>query len=143
MSDSLYIVLEFASRGSLRDVIDAYGTQLGLDWRMNVINDVVLGMAYLYSRPEPVQHQDLKPANVLIMDDWSGKVSDFGLSESDVTLSSSSMSQASGANGFTLAYASPEVLDEEDFTEKCDIFSFGITAWETITGQVPYYGLKP
>ena len=143
MSDSLYIVLEFASRGSLRNVIDAYGTQLGLDWRINVINDIALGMAYLYSRPKPVQHQDLKPANVLIMDDWSAKVCDFGLSESDVTLSSSSMSQASGANGFTLAYASPEVLDEEDFTEKCDIFSFGITAWETITGRVPYSGLKP
>ncbi|GMI27431.1 hypothetical protein TeGR_g679, partial [Tetraparma gracilis] len=111
-------------------------------WKLGVFDEAAHGMAYLYSRDPPVQHQDFKPANLLVMDDWSVKISDFGLSKSDITLSSTTMTQAGGANGGTLVYMAPEVHDEEPFTEKCDVYSYGVSLWEISTGKVPFEGLK-
>jgi serine/threonine protein kinase len=117
-----YIVLELAPRGSLRAVMDKSGDKLKMSLKLSFIDGAAQGMCYLHSRTPPVLHQDLKPDNLLVMDDWSVKVTDFGLSESDITLASSTMSQIAGANGGTLAYMAPELHDEKPFTEKCDVF---------------------
>ena len=117
-----YIVLELATRGSVHTVLVEFGDKLPPSWKLGVFDEAAHGMAYLYSRNPPVQHQDFKPANLLVMDDWGVKITDFGLSKSDITLSSTTMTQAGGARGGTLVYMAPEVHDEEQFTEKCDVY---------------------
>ncbi|GMI31957.1 hypothetical protein TeGR_g13568, partial [Tetraparma gracilis] len=128
--------------GSVHTVLVEFGDKLPPSWKLGVFDEAAHGMAYLYSRNPPVQHQDFKPANLLVMDDWGVKITDFGLSKSDITLSSTTMTNAGGANGGTLAYMAPEVHDEEPFTEKCDVYSYGVSLWEIWTGKVPFEGLK-
>lgn len=117
-----YIVLEIASKGSLRTVLDKFGNELKMSWKLFAIEAMALGMAYLHSKTPPVLHQDLKPDNLLVFEDWSVKVTDFGLSQSGITLTSSTMSQNGGANGGTFAYMAPEVHDGDPFTEKSDVY---------------------
>jgi serine/threonine protein kinase len=102
--------------------MDEFGDKLKMSLKLSFIDGAAQGMSYLHSRTPPVLHQDLKPDNLLVFDDWSVKVTDFGLSQSGITIASTSMSQAAGANGGTFAYMSPEVHDGDPFTEKCDVF---------------------
>jgi serine/threonine protein kinase len=82
-------------------------------------------------------HRDLKCSNILVDQHDCIKVSDFGLSKH----------ASSGGNTRmgTLNWIAPEILrNAGPFTEKADVFSYGIVVWEIFTnGQVPYQGLQP
>ncbi|GMI28902.1 hypothetical protein TeGR_g12095 [Tetraparma gracilis] len=140
MEFKLALILEFVERGSLRGVLDER-KDLQLNIRISILDDVAQGLAYLCSRPQPIQHKDLKPDNILITTGWRAKVSDFGLSASEVTLSSAT---GGGHGGGTILYMSPEVHDAEAdfvFTEKSDVYSYGMCMWECFTGNIPFLGL--
>ncbi|GMH56796.1 hypothetical protein TrRE_jg471, partial [Triparma retinervis] len=91
-------------------------------------------------------HRDLKSLNVLITASWRGKVSDFGHSKKDTSnlFSNASLANMSRGGGLgTTRWRAPEQFGSKKskkppFNEGCDVYSYGIVIWETLTGQVPF-----
>lgn len=83
-------------------------------------------------------HHDLKSANCLVSKHWTVKICDFGLSRisTDAPMKDSS-------SGGTPEWMAPEVIRNEPFTEKCDIFSLGVIIWELYTLNRPWDGTPP
>ncbi|TMW55081.1 hypothetical protein Poli38472_013843 [Pythium oligandrum] len=94
--------------------------------------DTIEALVYLHSFESPVIHRDLKARNVLLTADGEAKLSDFGISR-EMTLDET----MTGEIG-TVAWIAPEVLQGERYSEKADIYSFGVLLVEIDTGRHPY-----
>jgi len=84
-----------------------------------------------------VIHRDIKPGNIRLLEDGSVKVMDFGIAklahlETQLT--------RSGVMVGTASYLSPEQIGEEDLDHRCDIFSFGVVAFELLVYERPFSG---
>lgn len=89
--------------------------------------DAARGMWYLHSRKPPIIHRDLKTANLLVDADYRVKVADFGLSR---PISRTATLTYCG----TLDYCAPEILLKSTYSQKVDVYSFGICLWQIFTG---------
>lgn len=128
------LVIEYLPRGSLwnvlrQDVVIDHAKQFGF------ARDTALGMNYLHSFQPPILHRDLKSPNLLIDSSYALKISDFGLARVRAHF------QTMTGNCGTTQWMAPEVLAAEKYTEKADVFSYGVVVWETVTRQCPYEGL--
>ncbi|KAH9742872.1 protein kinase domain-containing protein [Citrus sinensis] len=85
-----------------------------------------------------IVHRDLKSANCLVNKHWTVKICDFGLSR---IITDSPMRDSSSAG--TPEWMAPELIRNEPFTEKCDIFSLGVIMWELCTLNRPWEGVLP
>ncbi|KAL0673757.1 hypothetical protein Bca4012_001738 [Brassica carinata] len=85
-----------------------------------------------------VVHRDLKSANCLVDKHWTVKICDFGLSR---IMTDENMKDTSSAG--TPEWMAPELIRQEPFTEKCDIFSLGVIMWELSTLRKPWEGVPP
>jgi serine/threonine protein kinase len=83
-------------------------------------------------------HRDVKSANCLVDKHWTVKICDFGLSR---IITDSPMRDSSSAG--TPEWMAPELIRNEPFTEKCDIFSLGVIMWELCTLNRPWEGVPP
>jgi len=97
--------------------------------------DAAKGTEYLHQYDPTIIHRDLKTQNLLVDEFWRVKVCDFGLSR---IKASETMSRLG-----TLHYSAPEVLRGDRYTEKADVYSFGIVMWEMLTFSIPYEGYPP
>jgi serine/threonine protein kinase len=95
------------------------------------------GMAYLHSGKPPILHRDLKSANILLDDSYTAKVCDFGLSRLKA------QERSMTGNCGTVQWMAPEVLANQAYNEKADVFSYGIIVWELLSRQCPYDGMSP
>ncbi|XRB10033.1 poly [ADP-ribose] polymerase [Pycnococcus provasolii] len=134
------LLMEYAHRGDLRKVLDA---KEGLtdDIIYRIIEGIVQGMRRLHSHHRPVMHKDLKSQNVLICDDWTPKIADFGLAKMSGDRSTLGTTRTRGLGG-TLAYRAPELYSNAPFSAACDVYAFGIIAWELATYSVPWEGCE-
>lgn len=125
--DCHYLVYEYMKNGSLQDVLQAVseGTR-ELDWlaRYKVAIGVASGLEYLHLNHTPcIIHRDLKPANVLLDDEMEARIADFGLAKAMPDAHTHiTTSNVAG----TVGYIAPEYYQTFKFTEKCDIYSFGV-----------------
>ncbi|KAG5545100.1 hypothetical protein RHGRI_017535 [Rhododendron griersonianum] len=85
-----------------------------------------------------IVHRDIKSANCLVNKHWTVKICDFGLSR---IMTDSTMSDSSSAG--TPEWMAPELIRNEPFSEKCDIFSLGVIMWELCTLNRPWQGTPP
>ncbi|KAG5175500.1 kinase-like domain-containing protein [Tribonema minus] len=138
-ADPVTIVMEYCSRGNLMMLLN--DTAIDLPWprRLRMCVDVAAGMRYLHTQNPVIIHRDLKSLNVLVDDNWVSKVTDFGLSRFKATSESEKMTGQAG----TYHWMSPEVINSQHYTEKADVFSFGIIMWEVYTRSIPYDGMQP
>ena len=137
----LGLVVEYCGGGDLREALDADdAASIDEAQRRSWLSDIALGMAYLYSKG--VEHRDLKTLNILLDGDRRCKVTDFGLSKSESLNTAATQSTMGGAKG-TPSYMAPELLEDNLFDEKSDVYSFAIVMWEIWDGGVPWHGLKP
>lgn len=83
-------------------------------------------------------HRDVKSANCLVDKHWTVKICDFGLSR---IITESPMRDSLSAG--TPEWMAPELIRNEPFTEKCDIFSLGVIMWELCTLNRPWEGVPP
>ncbi|XP_015881311.3 G-type lectin S-receptor-like serine/threonine-protein kinase SD2-5 [Ziziphus jujuba] len=127
------LVYEFMSNGSLDKWIFHKTYELLLSWqqRKKIILDIAKGLSYLHEEcSQKIIHLDIKPENILLDDEFNGKVSDFGLSK----LVDRDQSQVMTTMRGTPGYLAPEWLSSL-ITEKVDVYSFGIVMMEILCGR--------
>ena len=126
LSPQCLIVTELLSRGSIEELIDK---KIDLKPRLSsILLDAAKGVAYLH-RFELI-HRDLKPGNLLVRDDWTVAIADFGISR----IVSARMTRAMG----TSFYIAPEVFVSNSYSTKADVYSFSYIMWGLWAGEVPY-----
>eukprot|EP00339_Tiarina_fusa_P002389 CAMPEP_0117039920 /NCGR_PEP_ID=MMETSP0472-20121206/27975_1 /TAXON_ID=693140 ORGANISM="Tiarina fusus, Strain LIS" /NCGR_SAMPLE_ID=MMETSP0472 /ASSEMBLY_ACC=CAM_ASM_000603 /LENGTH=291 /DNA_ID=CAMNT_0004750521 /DNA_START=296 /DNA_END=1168 /DNA_ORIENTATION=+ len=129
-NSKLYLVTELMHYGSVRDLLSKKGANLTWDLRLQIAKDAAKGVAYLHKKN--LIHRDLKTHNLLVNDGWRCKVADFGISTVNPTVT-----RAMTCIG-TPVYMAPEVLSKNKYSEKADVYSFGIVLGEIFTGDLPY-----
>ncbi|XP_047331005.1 uncharacterized protein LOC124934512 [Impatiens glandulifera] len=133
---TLATVTEYMFSGSLRNVLMRKHRILDKRKKLLIAMDAAFGMEYLHMKS--IVHFDLKCENLLVnLGDHQRpicKVGDFGLSRIKRN------TLVSGGVRGTLPWMAPELLDGNSnrVSEKVDVYSFGITMWEILTGEEPY-----
>lgn len=131
---SLILSLEPTSLESVIEIKELDDSQKCL-----ITVEVVLGMWYIHRRN--YIHRDLKPSNILLSKDCHVKISDFGLAKESIE---TSQTKSVG----TLRFMAPELLaqDEDDecahYTNKVDVYAFGKTLVNIVTGCYPKFNLR-
>ncbi|XP_010941477.1 probable receptor-like protein kinase At5g18500 [Elaeis guineensis] len=131
------LVYEYVNNGNLEQWLHGAMRQRGsLTWkaRIKILLGTAKALAYLHEAIEPkVVHRDIKSSNILIDDDFNGKVSDFGLAK----LLGAGKSHITTRVMGTFGYVAPEYANTGLLNEKSDIYSFGVVLLEAITGRDP------
>lgn len=138
ISPDICIVTEYMGRGSVYRILHDENVKLTWEVRRKFALDAARGMNYLHSSDPILIHRDLKSHNLLVDENWKVKVCDFGLSR----IVEQTLSATMTACG-TPCWTAPEVLRNARYTEKADIYSFGIVLWELATREDPYKGMPP
>ncbi|XP_077973920.1 uncharacterized protein LOC120347945 [Styela clava] len=131
------LVTEYAPYGSLYCFLASpKSEQLEFVQMLSWAGDVALGMNYLHEEaPIQVVHRDLKSKNVLICQDFSLKICDFGASR---VFDETTVMTITG----TYPWMAPELIQGLPTSETCDVYSFAVVLWELLTKEVPFKGLQ-
>jgi len=133
-SDTLYLVLEFASGGELFDAIVNKGSYSEAD-AAKIIRQILEAIQYVHKNG--IAHRDLKPENLLLLQSENGdeiiKIADFGLSKD---FGEEQLQTSCG----TPDYVAPEVLMGEPYDMAVDIWSIGVISYVLLCGFPPFYG---
>ena len=130
--DPICLVTEFCTRGSLFGILHKKTLKLPWELRLKLGMDAARGMRFLHTHKPTIIHRDLKSLNLLVDEQWTLKVTDFGLSRFK------SQQLMTGQCG-TFQWMAPEVVASQSYTEKADVYSFGVNLWELWTRKVPYW----
>jgi len=132
----IYIVSEFCSQGSLESLI--YGTsQLSVAVKNSWALDIAKGMHHLHTSIPGIQliHRDLAARNVLLKKHNVAAVCDFGLARLKMEESNYAKTQASVG---PLKWMSPEALVDRKYSQKSDVFSYGVVLYEIFARSPPW-----
>uniref|UniRef100_H2YUY1 Mitogen-activated protein kinase kinase kinase kinase n=1 Tax=Ciona savignyi TaxID=51511 RepID=H2YUY1_CIOSA len=136
--DKLWIAMEYCGGGSMQDIYHVTGP---LDEKLiaYVCRETLKGLAYLHSKGK--MHRDIKGANILLTDDGSVKLADFGVS-AQITQTIAKRKSFIG----TPYWMAPEVAAVErkgGYNQQCDVWAVGITSIEFAELQPPMFDLHP
>ncbi len=128
-----FLVMELLEGRSLQEVIRD-GPPLSLFEKVSVLLQVAEGLRFAHE--QGVVHRDVKPSNVMLLNDGSARILDFGIARFlDANRTRHTMP------GFilgTIEYMSPDQLHGVDAGPLTDIFSFGVTCYELLSGRQPF-----
>src|ERR1700684_153322 len=127
-----YLVMEYLKGTNLQDLIRE--NSLTLLEKIEIMSEVANGLQCAHERG--ITHRDVKPANIMRLAHRSVKIMDFGIARI-ATDSTHHLTQAGFIIG-TLAYMSPEQSAGAPADPQCDIFAYGVTFYELLTGQNPF-----
>lgn len=131
------LVYELVSNGSVESHLHGGEDGKGsLDWdaRMKIALGAARGLAYLHEDSNPrVIHRDFKASNVLLEDDFTPKVSDFGLAKEATEGSHHISTRVMG----TFGYVAPEYAMTGHLLVKSDVYSYGVVLLELLSGRKP------
>ena len=130
--ESINIIMEYANKGNLLDIIKnekdkCLSEEKAFKYFIQVIN------AVYYLHQNNIIHRDIKPENILISENDSIKLCDFGWAK-ELTLENTSTFCG------TAEYMAPEIVTKENYAFEVDIWSLGILLYEMIFGHSPFEG---
>lgn len=128
-----YIVMEYIEGQTLKSLIKRRGS-LTLPEVIDIMTQLTSGIAHAHEKG--IIHRDIKPQNILILDDGLVKIADFGIAQA---LNSNELTQTNSVMG-SVHYLPPEQANGTGSTYKSDIYSLGILMFELLIGKVPFKG---
>jgi len=136
-SDNIqYIVMEYIDGITLKEYIGQQGT---VKWKEAVHFTVQILRALQHAHDNGIVHRDVKPQNVMLLEDGTIKVMDFGIARFARETGKTLTDKAIGS----VHYISPEQAKGETTDEKTDIYATGVIMYEMLTGKVPFDGETP
>lgn len=128
-----YLAMEYVNGLDLKKYIKDFAP-LSNDDAVRIMGQILLAMRMAHTRG--IVHRDLKPQNVLLTEDGTAKVTDFGIA---VAFAETSLTQTNSMLG-SVHYLSPEQARGSKATVQSDIYAMGIILFEMLTGRIPYDG---
>ncbi|OVE79093.1 hypothetical protein BVY01_03455 [bacterium I07] len=130
--DQQFIVMEYVEGMTLNEKIKSGPLELKtvIDYAMQI------GEGLKAAHAKGIVHRDIKSSNIMVTGSNQIKVMDFGLAK---LRGSTKLTKTTSTIG-TLAYMSPEHLQNKDIDARTDIFSFGVVLYEMLTGELPFKG---
>ena len=126
-----YIVMEFIDGITLKEYIEQEGT---IRWQEAVHFTTQILMALECAHEKGIIHRDIKPQNIMLLQDGTIKVADFGIAR---FLQSETQTMTDKAIG-SVHYIAPEQARGDYITDKADIYSLGVMLYEMLTGKLPF-----
>ena len=126
-----YIVMEFIDGITLKEYIEQEGT---IRWQEAVHFTTQILMALECAHEKGIIHRDIKPQNIMLLQDGSIKVADFGIAR---FLQSETQTMTDKAIG-SVHYIAHEQASGDYITDKADIYSVGVMLYEMLTGKLPF-----
>ena len=133
-SDAMeYIVMELVEGITLKQYMDKKGALL---WKeaLHFSKQIVKALAHAHERG--IVHRDIKPQNIMLLQDGTIKVGDFGIAALESELHEDSQGEAIGS----IHYIAPEQARGECPDARSDLYSLGVVMYEMLTGHQPYTG---
>lgn len=128
-----FIVMEYLEGQTLKSLIKKRGA-LTLTEVIDIMLQLTSGLACAHQ--SYIIHRDIKPQNIVILDDGRVKITDFGIA---MALNSNELTQTNSVMG-SVHYLPPEQANGTGSTIKSDIYSSGILMYELLTGKLPFKG---
>jgi serine/threonine protein kinase/tetratricopeptide (TPR) repeat protein len=126
-----YLVMELIEGIPIDDYCDTH--KLNITQRLRLFQQVCSAVEYAHQRL--VIHRDIKPNNILVTEQGTPKLLDFGIAK---ILDPSDTAETTLGRPMTPAYASPEQLRGEPITTATDVYSLGVVLYQLLTGRSPY-----
>ena len=128
-----YLILEYVEGMTLKDYM-VKNPRIPIETIVHIAKQIAAGLSHAHQNG--IIHRDIKPQNILMNENLTCKITDFGIARAygDTTLTQTN--QMLG----TVYYLSPEQARGNVATAQSDIYSLGILIFEMITGQIPFKG---
>src|SRR5215813_12012281 len=129
-----FFVMEFVEGAPLTEYCKKHDSSV--DDRLRLFRTVC--EAVLYAHQRAVIHRDLKPSNILVKEDGSLRLLDFGIAKHLEALEDTAQQTRTGLRMMTPAYASPEQMRGESAGIQSDVYSLGVILYELLAGKLPF-----
>lgn len=126
-----YIVMEYVDGITLKKYIEQQGE---IKWREALYFTVQILQALQHAHERGIIHRDIKPQNIMLLEDGSIKVMDFGIARFTQAETQTMTDKAIGS----VHYIAPEQARGGHINDKADIYSVGVMLYEMLTGQLPF-----
>lgn len=129
----MYIVMEYIDGITLKEYIEMQGI---LDWKETLHLTTQILKALQHAHENGIVHRDIKPQNIMLLQDGTIKVTDFGIAHFSSNPTRTVTEQAIGS----VHYIAPEQARGDKTDGKTDIYSVGVMMYEMLTGKLPFDG---
>lgn len=134
---SLHIILPYYSKGDLKQFIANHSGPVPVFKLLSIVLQLTKALVYLHHQHPPLVHGDVKPENVLLLNNDQVLLMDLDLCAEEDSMDSSPLSQnsqhriygKSTAGAYTCEYTAPEIRNGRPRTTKADVFSLGIVTY--------------
>ncbi|CAD8201234.1 unnamed protein product [Paramecium pentaurelia] len=130
-----YIFMEYCLQGDFQKLIEQKGRMkksFTTEEILSILNQLINGYKHLYDLG--IIHRDIKPANILLGNNGYLQLADYGMSK----ILEDPCQEIEQSHAGTPYYAAPQILIEGIYSNKCDIYSFGVIIYQLVYQQMPF-----